>query len=394
MQLYNIQDKKELQIRWEKIQQMMQQQAVEACLISTPVNLLYVSGRVLSGFVYLAVEGEPQFFLRRPVGLENENLHYIRKPEQIPGILQAQGISLPKVIMLEGDELSYAEYVRLEAVFNAQQTLNGSHVLRVVRSVKTETELAKLRESARLQSEILTRVPSLYQSGMTDKELAVAVSSAMQLAGCMPVLRIYGATMEGGLCVVWAGDNAGTPSPYDFSLGGEGQDAYPMGENGTKLVDGMTAMIDCGMNVNGYLSDQTRTFSVGKISSKAYDIHQVSLEIQDSLQQMCKPGVSCEQVYWESLRIVEKHGLSDYFMGHAQQAKFVGHGVGLVVNELPVLCDRNPTLLEPNMCLAIEPKFIVPGIGAVGTENTFIVTENGLDRITSAPEGIINLVNE
>ncbi len=78
-------------------------------------------------------------------------------------------------------------------------------------------------------------------------------------------------------------------------------------------------------------------------------------------------------------------------MGLSQQAKFVGHGVGLVVNELPVLCDRNKTLIEPNMVIALEPKFIIKGVGAVGTENTFIVRQNGLEKITSAPEEIIEL---
>lgn len=393
MQLYTLNDKKELELRWAKIKQMLERQNADACLISTPINLLYVSGRVISGFAYVPAEGEPQFFVRRPVNLQGENLHFIRKPEQISELLLAQGIAFPKVLMLEADELSYNEYLRLQAVFGLDKCLNASHLLRVVRSVKTDLELAKLKASAKLQSEVLANVPNLYRAGMTDKDLAIEVEKAIRMAGGMPVLRIYGATMEGGLCCVWAGDNAAAPSPYDFSLGGEGQEAFPMGENGTHLTAGMSAMIDSGLNANGYLSDQTRTYSIGKLPQKAYDIHQVSLEIQDKLMQICKPGAVCEHIYQASLQIVEKHGLSDYFMGHAQQAKFVGHGVGLVVNELPVLCDRNQTLLEPNMCLAIEPKFIVPGVGAVGTENTYIVRESGLEKITSAPEEIISLID-
>ncbi len=394
MEIFSQIDKKELKVRWAKIQQMMKAEGVEACLISSTTNLLYVAGRVIGGYAYLPVEGEPLFFVRRPVGLQGDAVFYIRKPEQIPEMLQERGLVLPEVLMLEGDEMSYADWLRLEAVFLPMKTVNGSNSLRVVRSVKTETELELLKASAKIHSEILSKVPELYQAGMTDTQLSAEVEKQMRINGCMPLLRIFGPTMEGGMACVWAGDNAAAPSPYDFSLGGNGHVALPMGDNGTVLSQGMAAMIDSGMNINGYISDQTRTFSIGKLPQKAYDVHQVSLEIQDMLMMFCKPGAVCEEAYLKSLQIVEKHGLSDYFMGHTQQAKFVGHGVGLVVNELPVLCDRNKSVLEPNMCIAIEPKFIVPGVGAVGTENTYIVRENGLEKMTSAPEEIINLVNE
>lgn len=393
MEIFSQIDKSELQIRWQKIQQMMMAEGVEACLISSSSNLLYVSGRIIGGYAYLPQSGEPLFFVRRPVGLQGENVFYIRKPEQMPEMLQERGLMLPEVLMLEGDEMSHADWLRLEAVFLPQKMINSSHPLRVVRSVKTETELAILRQTAKIHSDILSLVPQLYMPGMTDTQLSAEVEKQMRINGCMPLLRIFGPTMQGGMACVWAGDNAAAPSPYDFSLGGSGHLALPMGDNGTILTEGMAAMIDSGMNTGGYISDQTRTFSIGKLPQKAYDVHQVSIEIQDLLMDFCKPGAVCEEAYLKTLQIVEKHGLSDCFMGQAQQAKFVGHGVGIVVNELPVLCDRNKSLLEQNMCIAIEPKFIVPGVGAVGTENTFIVGKKGLEKITSAPEEIINLVD-
>jgi Xaa-Pro aminopeptidase len=76
-------------------------------------------------------------------------------------------------------------------------------------------------------------------------------------------------------------------------------------------------------------------------------------------------------------------------MGTRQQAKFVGHGIGLQINEPPVLTPRSEEALQPNMVFALEPKFVIPGVGAVGIENSFLVTETGLEKITLFEEDII-----
>ena len=84
--------------------------------------------------------------------------------------------------------------------------------------------------------------------------------------------------------------------------------------------------------------------------------------------------------------MVRRNGLADYFMGTGQQAGFVGHGVGLEINEPPVLAPRSKEILQPGMAIAIEPKFVLPGIGAVGIENTYIVRDGGLEKITVCEE--------
>ena len=89
--------------------------------------------------------------------------------------------------------------------------------------------------------------------------------------------------------------------------------------------------------------------------------------------------------------MADEAGFSANFMGTKQQAKFVGHGVGLHINELPVLTPRSKEVLEENMIFALEPKFVLPGIGAVGVENTYLVTADGVRKLTLSPEEIIDL---
>jgi Xaa-Pro aminopeptidase len=389
---FNPQNKAELNLRWKKIQARMQTEQIDACLISTNVNLYYTLGQIISGYVYLQQEGEPIVFIKRPSGIVDDRFFYIRKPEQIVEFLLEKGIQFPHTLLLEGDEISHGEWLRYEAIFHPQKTVNGTNMLRQVRSVKTDYEVALLIESARLQSLSYTEIPQLYRKGMTDHELTVEIERNARLHGNLGLFRIFGQSMEAFMGSVLSGDNAASPSPYDFALGGAGMPpSLPIGHNATSLVDGTAIMIDINGNYTGYISDQTRTFSIGKLPQKAYDAHQVSIEIQHKLAEMGKPGAVCEDLYLESLKIAEKYSLSHCYMGIDQQAKFVGHGIGLVVNELPVLCNKAKDLLQENMCIALEPKFIIKGVGAVGTENTFVVRKNGMEQITTAPEEIISL---
>ena len=166
----------------------------------------------------------------------------------------------------------------------------------------------------------------------------------------------------------------------------------PLGANGSVLKEGMAVMVDMAGNYTAYLTDMTRVFAVGKLSELAYKAHQVSLEIQHEVEITAKPGVACSALYNIAAGIAGKEGLSAYFMGTKQQAKFVGHGIGIQINELPVLTPRSKELLEENMTFALEPKFVIPGTGAVGIENSFLVTSTGIEKLTLFEEEIIHLL--
>jgi len=216
----------------------------------------------------------------------------------------------------------------------------------------------------------------------------------LRRAGCLGMFRIFGQSMEIFMGSVLAGDNASEASPYDFALGGKGMHpSLPVGAAGCVLQPGMSLMVDMGGNFTGYMTDMTRTYSIGKLTEKAYRAHQTALEIQDTIAQMMRAGAVCEEIYNRSLDIAKRNGLDDCYMGTRQQARFVGHGVGIEVNETPVIGVRSRTVLEKGMVLAIEPKFVIEGVGAVGIENTFAVTENGNEKLTILEEEIVDIDN-
>lgn len=383
----------ELKLRRDKIRVLMAQQEIDAALITCNVNLIYTYGRVVSGYLYLPLNAPARLFIKRPNNIEGEHIHAIRKPEQLPDLLKECGLPLPTKLMLEGDELSFTEYSRLAACFPETEVVScGTALIRQARTVKTDIELEMLRRSGAAHTKAYEQIPSVYQPGMTDRQLSIEIERLMRLEGCLGIFRVFGQSMEIFMGSLLAGDNAAMPSPYDFALGGEGLDpSLPGGVNGTLLQAGQSIMVDMGGNFYGYMGDMSRVFSIGKLPEKAYVAHQTCLEIQDTVVEMARPGVVCEDLYNTAIKIVDKAGFADYFMGVEQKAKFIGHGIGLEINEMPVLAPRMKQELEPGMVFALEPKIVLPGIGPVGIENSWAVTATGLEKLTLCKEEIIEL---
>ena len=383
----------ELKLRRDKIRALMAQQGIDAALITCNVNLIYTYGRVVSGYLYLPLNAPARLFIKRPNDIEGEHIHPIRKPEQITGLLKECGLPLPVKLMLEGDELPFTEYNRLAACFPETEVVScGTALIRQARSIKTPIEIEMFRRSGIAHAKAYEQIPSVYQPGMTDRQLSVEIERLMRLEGCLGIFRVFGQSMEIFMGSLLAGDNAAVPSPYDFALGGKWLDpSLPGGVSGTLLQAGQCFMVDMGGNFYGYMGDMSRVFSIGKLPEQAYAAHQTCLEIQEEIVAMAKPGTVCEDMYNKAIEIVTKAGFADYFMGVDQKAKFIGHGIGLEINEMPVLAPRMKQELEPGMVFALEPKIVLPGIGPVGIENSWAVTTDGLEKLTLCKEEIIEL---
>lgn len=382
----------DLQLKWDRIQQAMKQINADGCLLTVDVNLYYTTGRIYSGYFYLPVEGAPWFFIKRPNGLSGNQVEYIRKPEQMPELFAAHGLKMPDKLLLEADELAYNDYVRLQNVFNPKETANATALIRTLREIKTPWEISQFRISAKQHAKTYTEIPECFRPGMTDLEFQYEIEKRMRKNGSIGLFRAFGANMDIFMGSILAGENAETPSPFDFALGGGGIDAScPLGANGTLLKEGTAIMVDMAGNYTSYMTDMTRVFAVGRLTDLAYRAHETSRFIQSEIENVARPGTACAELYNIAEKIAGNEGLLPYFMGTKQQAKFVGHGIGIQINELPVLTPRSKEVLAPNMVFALEPKFVIPGVGAVGIENSFLVTENGIEKLTLFKEKIIHL---
>ncbi len=194
-------DYAELSARWHKVQQRMQQAQIEAMVISDNTSLYYLAGKLFAGVAYIAQEGEPLFFLRRPVGLDGEQFVYIRKVEDIPSKLAERGVAMPTSIALEGDVVSHNEYLRLAKIFSLPEervSPYATSVIRGARSVKTPYEIEQARLSGRFHVELYSKIPALFELGMSDSDLSCEVDREARRLGGVGYMRIFGRTMEGG----------------------------------------------------------------------------------------------------------------------------------------------------------------------------------------------------
>ncbi len=385
----------DLRIRIKNIQNKLSDINADACILTSNVNIYYTSGMIFTGYTYVPIEGNPVYFVRRPNEIEQSgNVIFIRKPEDIPSRLSSKGISKPQHILLEADHLTYNEFIRLQAAFNPEKTSNASLILREIRSIKTDWEISQFRISAKKHVEVYSKIKSCYKPGISDTEFQARIEYLMRTSGSIGVFRSFGNNMDIYMGSILTGENAESPSPFDFALGGKGtHPSLPIGANGSILKEGTSVMVDMAGNYTAYLTDMTRTFSIGKLPEIAYKAHQLSIDIENAIAERSKPGTSCSDLYQLSLDMAKAGGFGDFFMGTKQQAQFVGHGVGIEINELPILTGRSKEILKPGIVFAIEPKFVLPGIGAVGVENTFLVTDNGVEKLTHFEENIIELTS-
>lgn len=379
----------EMALRTQRIADQLKSQGTDAILVSENANLYYTSGRVFCGFTYITADGDVTYFVRRPVGLTGDNVRYIRKPEQIAELLP----QMPQSIALELDSAPFSIVERLRKVFGDARVANGSDILRRCRAVKTPYEIARLTESGVHHAMAYSRIPRIYRGGMTDVELQVEIERVLRNEGCLGQFRIAGGSMELFMGNLLTGENADAPSPYDFAMGGAGLDlSLPVGCNGSAINPGQTVMVDMCGNFTGYMTDMTRVYYVGRLDPTAAKAHQLSIDIHHRLAQEFHAGCEAKRMWEVAMEMVAEAGMDDYFMGHTQKAGFVGHGVGIEVNELPVLAPRSRDVLEDGNVIAIEPKFVIPHVGAVGIENTYVVRPDRLECITNAPEPLTELL--
>lgn len=386
----NLLGETEQALRTGRLRSLMEKAGIVCALIRDNANIYWLTGRVFRGYIYIDTRLEtPLYFVRQPNHLRDVRegaVHFIRKPEQIATMLAEASVTVDAPVALELDSDAYSEAVRLAAVFGQLPQQNISPVVRLARAVKTAVEQAMLRESGIRQSYVYERIPRLYHEGMTDIEFQIEIERASRLEGCLGQFRVAGSDMELFMGNVLTGDNADTPSPYDFAMGGEGADpSIPVGANGTVIKPGAPVMVDVNGNYTGYMTDMTRMYSAAPLDSRAVELNRLSADICDALAAMMKPGVEAKALYEEALAMATEAGYADFFMGHRYHAGFVGHGIGIEVNEQPVLAPRSRDILEEGNVIAVEPKFVLPGLGAVGVENTYIVrAEAPAERITNA----------
>jgi len=387
----------EVERRLAGLRETLAVRGLEAALIVQNADLYYFAGTVQQSYLYVPAKGPATLFVRKVVErarLESPLVDVVALPSlrDLPRLVTERHGRLPSRTGLELDVLPVSQFRRLEALFPGVAFADiGPDVVRQ-RAVKSGWEVERIRAAAALADEVYTLVPGLLREGMTEAELAGRVEAEARRLGHEGVIRMRGFNQEMFYGQLLTGISGSAATYLDTPLGGIGlSPAVAQGVSFRRIRRGDHVVFDFVAVRGGYIADFTRIFSLGPLHPELARAYDVARRAQDAVKALARPGVTCAAVWAAALAAAEEAGLGASFMGRGEgRVRFVGHGVGLELDELPVLTTSDLELAE-GMVFALEPKFVLPGLGAVGVENTFVVTADGLEALTTAPEHVVEL---
>jgi Xaa-Pro aminopeptidase len=233
-------------------------------------------------------------------------------------------------------------------------------------------------------------IPGQLREDMEEIELGARIEFVMRSAGHQGLTRVRRFNMEMHYGAVSFGDSAAYPHSFDGPVGVRGlYTAVPAMGGRKQLKRGQPVIVDIVGGCAGYIADGTRVYSLGQLPQPLADAHSFVLDLNRWIEERLVPGAIPGEIYTRILERVDKSPYASQFMGAGEnQVKFVAHSVGLELDELPVIAPRYDAPFEVNTVMAVEPKVFFPGIGGVGTENTYVIRENGPERLTTCPQDI------
>jgi Xaa-Pro aminopeptidase len=387
---------KELRQRIGRLQHLLQEKNVDGAVIVQNADLFYFTGTAQQACLFVPAEGKPILAVKKsfPRARQESALDEVLPLENIkelPGIISSHGFAGLKALGLELDVLPASLYLKYRKMFAPTEIVDISGLIRTVRMVKSPYELDILKKAAGLSHTLFSRVRDLLAEGITEVELAGRLEAEYRRNGHQGFVRMRGFNQEIYYGHLLTGSNLGVPSFLDSPTGGPGLNpSFPQSAGVKKISRNEPVMVDYVAVYGGYMVDQARVFCLGRLDHRLVKAYGIAVEIQEAIKSSARPGVPCEELYALAVDIASRHGLQDHFMGYPHPAPFVGHGVGIELDELPVLARGFKTPLEKGMVIALEPKFVFPDGGA-GIENTYVVGEKGLEALTTFDEGILYL---
>lgn len=377
--------------RRQRLQARMAARGIELAILFQNVDIFYFTGTLQKGFLLIPAEGPELFLVQKSwdrAKLESPvRMVPARSLKDVAEQIKELDLEGARRIGLEFDVLPMALFLRLRDLLGERDYVDIAPDILKVRACKSAFEIAQIQRSGDIVAHVFRQVPVHLREGMSEIELNALVYAEGRRVGHQGFLRMRGLNQEMENIFVLAGKSAACQSYADVPLCGYGTThAIAQGASNRAIRRNEPIIVDYGGGFNGYITDETRIFVLGELPahlSRAYD---AAVEVMQAFEGQAHAGANGRDLFALCREVAERSGLGSHFMGHGQgQVKFVGHGLGLEINELPIIAERRDEVLEEGMVFAFEPKFVFPGEGAVGVEVDYIVRAEGLERTTDIP---------
>jgi len=366
----------------------------DMAVIFSNINLYYFTGTMQDGMLLIPRDDDPTFWVRRSYQRAlDESLFSVIKPMNSFRDARKDMGPLPGTVCLETEVVPLALYQRFVKHFPFKEFKPVDLQVAAVRAVKSEYELSLMRQSGKIHQHVLEDlVPDMLREGISEAQLATELFKVLVDEGHQGLTRFGMFDTEIVVGHVGFGESSLYPTYFDGASGtlGLSPAAPVLGSRHRKLKKGDLVFVDVGCGVDGYNTDKTMTYMFGSpLSPHALESHQKCVEIQDEIAGMLKPGIVPSQIYRQIMDNLDEEFLENFMGFGPRKVKFLGHAIGLLIDELPVIAERFDEPLKEGMVFAIEPKKGIKDVGMVGIENTFIVTPNGGECITGKNPGMI-----
>lgn len=388
----------ELKNRVTVLQQKLRDKSIEAAIIAQNADLFYFTGTVQGEYLYIPNEGEVILFVlqgNKRVKSETplQRVIEFRRTADLFEIIKKEKDDLPKELGLELDILPYRTAAKLQEIFKAEKISNITTLIRQVRMTKSESEVQLIKSAA----EKLAVVPQLTKENLTmamsELELSSIIEEELRKRGHAGFIRMRGLNNEIPIGICTAGEQAASDVNIDSICAGTGlHPSAGTGASFNKIKEEAPIILDYVATHNGYHADQTRMAIIGKGSDYIQEVYDKMLYLQNELSNYLTPEYSCADIYNQGVKLAEELGVIDYYLGSGDhKEKFVGHGVGVELNEFPFLAPGLNFKLKVGMTIALEPKLVIPKLGVIGIENTYLVTETQPQKLTTVSEKLIKV---
>ncbi len=368
----------------------------EISVIFSKINQYYFTGTMQEGFLFIPRDDNAVFWVRRSFERAlNESLFPLIQPMESFRDARAVFDKLPDTVYLETEIVPIALLQRFQKHFPFTVIKPLDLQISAVRAVKSDYELSLMEQSGKIHQRVLEEiVPSMLKEGINEADFASELYTIMVKEGHHGVSRFAMFDTQAVLGQIGFGESSIYPTAFNGPGGNYGlSPAVPMiGSHDRKLKYGDLVFVDIGCGVEGYHTDKTLIYMFGKpLPEEAIKAHYQCVDVQNRIASLLKPGAVPSDIYKMIIGDLSAEFLEN-FMGYGnRKVKFLGHGIGLTIDELPVIAEGFDEPLKENMVFALEPKKGIKDIGLVGIENTFIVTPEGGKCITGTNPGLIEV---
>jgi Xaa-Pro dipeptidase len=414
--------REEIENRLIRLRKGMEKEEMEAFLVVQKMDCYYLSGTTQDGLLFVPLEGKPLLMVRREMERARvesplEEVLGFKSARELPSLIHEHWGRLPQTLGLELDVLPVRDYFRYQDLFPDTRFMDASPIIRDIRKIKSPFEIELMRVAGDIGKKVYQEAKEILKEGMTEIEFGGLLEAAAKRYGHEGLLRVRSLNYEAYTWHVLSGPSGGIVSQSDSPMGGLGlSPAFPVGASLRVMRAYEPILVDFGTCYHGYQADETRMFSIGEMDKKFIDAYSACREIHDAVLEETRPGADCEAIFQKTLQLADKLGYSpstprhalrqaqdeardDAGSGHGGsylgplglQTRFIAHGIGLELNEFPFLAQGQPYPLEEGMTFAVEPKIVFPGEGAVGLENTVLVTQDSYEILTPLEQDIFQV---